>query len=249
MSKKKKSQNSQQTVTTSHEKEQQRDYLRMENYGVYFAKVVSIEKEQIVLKDIVAKGIRHDGIQFMGSEDHINIFSEKDINTIKEQNIYPGCRICFTAYPYQYTRKNKSTDFSLCEISNVEIVSDYHIPTREELIDEQIKNLVCEVCLFNNQCYFGMCVVNQNEVKEKFNILKNLQPGKFTPLTVIAAYEIWGKVFSQLGGFQNDKDNPYFQTIEKIKQLSSKYGTGYIWPVHDALAHMVYPEFPRIYYD
>lgn len=84
-----------------------------------------------------------------------------------------------------------------------------YVPTKEELINEQIINLVCEVCIFNNEhCYCGMYVENPDEVKEMFTILKNLQPGKFTTLTVMAAYEIWGRVFSQLGGLSADKDDP-----------------------------------------
>lgn len=120
---------------------------------------------------------------------------------------------------------------------------------KEELIDEQILNLVCEVCIFNNEhCYCGMYVENPDEVKERFTILKNLQPGKFTTLTVMAAYEIWGKVFSQLGGLSADKDDPNFPVIQEIKRLSSIYGTGYILPAHDALNNMIYPEFPRKYF-
>lgn len=112
-----------------------------------------------------------------------------------------------------------------------------YVPTKEELINEQIINLVCEVCIFNNEhCYCGMYVENPDEVKEMFTILKNLQPGKFTTLTVMAAYEIWGRVFSQLGGLSADKDDPNFPVIQEIKRLSSIYGTGYILPAHDALA-------------
>jgi hypothetical protein len=246
--KKKKKQNKQQTVSASTQNEQQRDYLKLDNFGVYFAKVVSIDENQAVLKNVVVDGIRHDGIGFMGSEDHVNIINKKDIKTLKEKNLHPGHKICFMAQSYEYKRKDGSVDFSLCDISDIEIVDDYDIPTKEELIDEQIKNLVCEVCIFNEHCYCGMCVANPDEVKERFTVLKNLQPEKFTPFTVMAAYEIWGKVFSQLGGFPDKKDDPNFQIIEKIKQLSSQYETGCIWPAHDALAHMMYPEFPRKYF-
>lgn len=124
-----------------------------------------------------------------------------------------------------------------------------YVPTKEELINEQIINLVCEVCIFNNEhCYCGMYVENPDEVKEMFTILKNLQPGKFTTLTVMAAYEIWGRVFSQLGGLSADKDDPNFPVIQEIKRLSSIYGTGYILPAHDALDNMIYPKFPRKYF-
>ena len=245
---KKKKQNKQKMASMSNQNGQQRDYLKLDNFGVYFAKVVSIEENQAVLKNVVIDGIRHDGMGFMGSEDHVNIFNTKDIKILKEKDLQPGCKICFMAQSYEYERKDGSSDFSLCNISDIEIIDDYDIPTKEELINEQIRNLVCEVCLYDDSCDCGVCMADKNEVQEKFDILKNLQPGKFTPFTVMAAYEIWGKLFSQLGGLSADKDDPNFPVIQEIKRLSSIYGTGYIWPVHDALAHMMYPEFPRKYF-
>lgn len=246
--KKKKKQNNNQPTVSVPVQNEQRDYLKLDNFGRYFATVASIDDSHVVLKKVVVDGIRHDGIGFMGSEDHVNIFDAKDIKTLMEKDLHPGDKICFAAQTKEYERKDGSVDFSFCDISDVEVVDNYDIPTKEELIDEQIRNLVCEVCIFNEHCYCRMCVANDDEAKERFTILKNIEPGKFTPLTVMAAYEIWGKTFSQLGGLVADKDDTNFQTIEKIKKLSSKYGTGCVWPLHDALAHMMYPEFPRKYF-
>lgn len=65
MSKRKKKKQSQQQVTSiSNQNEQQRDYLKLDNFGVYFAKVVSIEENQAVLKNVVIDGIRHNGMGF-----------------------------------------------------------------------------------------------------------------------------------------------------------------------------------------
>lgn len=60
-------------------------------------------------------------------------------------------------------------------------------------------------------------------------------------------YEIWGKVLSQFEKLSEDEADPNLPIIQETKRLPSKYETGYIWPVHDALAHMVYPKFQRIY--
>ena len=67
---KKKRQNNQQAVSASCQNEQQRDYLKLDNIGVYFAKVVYIDENKAVLKNVVIDGIRNNGIRFMGSEDH-----------------------------------------------------------------------------------------------------------------------------------------------------------------------------------
>lgn len=246
MSRRKKKQNQQNIANV--EKMQQREYLKIENFGKYFAKVVSIEENRIVLKNVVIDGIRHYGIGFIGSEDHVNIVETKDVKTLTDKDVHPGYKICFTAQPYGYTRKDGSVDISLCDISDVEFVDNYHIPTKDELIDEQIQNLVCEVCIFNENCCGGMCIANQEERKKKIEILKNLQPGKFTPLTVLAAYEIWGKLMTQIGGFDVSTNDPNYEVIKKIEKLSSEHNE-YIWPFRDAFAHMSYPEFPRIYFE
>ena len=82
---KKKRQNNQQAVSASCQNEQQRGYLKLDNIGVYFAKVVYIDENKAVLKNVVIDGIRHDGIRFMESEDHVNIFNAKDIKILKEK--------------------------------------------------------------------------------------------------------------------------------------------------------------------
>ena len=98
---KKKKQKQQQAVSMSDQNGQQRDYLKLDNFGVYFAKVVSIEENQA------------------GSEDHVNIFNTKDIKILKEKNLQPGYKICFMAQSYEYKRKDGSADFSLCDISDI----------------------------------------------------------------------------------------------------------------------------------
>ena len=125
---------------------------------------------------------------------------------------------------------------------------EYDLPTREELIDGQILELDCEVCTFREKCDKMCCLANSEEMQKRFQILKDLQPGKFTAFTVVAAYEIWGKVMTQMGGFKCPKDDPNYELIKKIERLSSENDSGVYWNLDEALARIFYPEYRRIYF-
>lgn len=155
----------------------EREYLWNDSDSDYYAKVVKINDKSCVLKNVWIDGMRHDGISFNGSEDHINLTKVKDIAEIKKHNIHINDKIRFKATVYEYTRKDGSKDFSLKNIENIYKIEDYKIPSREELIDEQIWNLVCETCLFNEKCC-GFCLVNEAETEKRFKILKKLTTRK-----------------------------------------------------------------------
>lgn len=229
--------------------ELQKIALKIEaGYEQFCAKVIK-ENGKYFLINVVIDGPRTHGPYFIGGDSVIEINDKKSIDTLSKTGIADGDLIHFDAIAYLCEKEDKKDWRGLKDIDEVEKIDGYCTPTRDELINEQIRSLICEICIFKNHCYCGMCVANQDEVKEKFEILKNIEPGKFTTFTVMAAYEIWGKVFSQLGGLSADKDDPNFPVIQEIKQLSSKHGAGYIWPAHDAIEHMIYPEFQRIYLD
>ena len=146
-----------------------------------------------------------------------------------------------------YSRKSKYTGKGDSIGNQIQMCKDY--------IETHYRNNDPEYIIYEDEGFSGGNInrprfqkLLSDIKKEKFDILKNLQPGKFTPFTVMAAYEIWGKLFSQLGGLSTDEDDTNLPIIQEIKRLSLIYGTGYIWPVHDALAHMMYPEFPRKYF-
>lgn len=226
----------------------EREYLWNDSDSDYYAKVVKIDDKSCVLKNVWIDGMRHDGMSFNGSEDHINLTKAKDIAEIKKHNIHINDKIRFKATVYEYTRKDGSKDFSLKDIENIYRIEDYKIPTREELIDEQIWNLVCETCLFNEKCC-GLCLADESEMKKRFKILKDLQPGKFTPLTVLAAYEIWGKAMTLQGWFNIQENDPNYELIKKIEKISAENNSCTFGSFQEAMSRMLYPEFKRIYFE
>ena len=46
----------------------------------------------------------------------------------------------------------------LAVISKVEA---YELPSDDDMIRQAIDQLICEVCMFNEHCYMGMCIANK----------------------------------------------------------------------------------------
>lgn len=225
----------------------QRDYLANGSISMFCAEVAKLTNSHCLLKNIAISGIRVDGAGYEGKEDHVNIFDSEDISALKSCNVHVGDKIYFGADVYEYKRQDGSEDFGVKNLREIEKIDEYDLPTREELIDSQIWDLVCEACLFKEKCG-PMCLANPEERLKRFQILKDLQPGKFTPFTVVAAYEIWGKVMTQMGGFKCSKDDPNYELIKKIERLSSENDSGFYWNLDEALFRLLHPEYRRIYF-
>lgn len=231
-----------------------RDSIKNSTFASYTAKVLKLESNKALLKAIVVDDMSGDGRCTYGYEDHINVVDGDSIQALKNKNIHQGDNITFEGEPYVYTRKDGSRDYSLKNIANIKKIDDYEVPSREELIDQQIQQLVCETCMFYEKCNFCYCMANESEKQKLFNTLKNLQPNKFTPWTVIAAYEFEGKVVTQEGsGFQLDPkkctNSQDEEVVKKILQETNKFPIGGIIPWKNALAMITYPEVPRIYFN
>ena len=156
------------------------------------------QKNKVLFKRIMVNGMYGDGIGFVGKEDHVWM----DRTGFELFN--PGDCLWFEADIYRYMRKSdgKLIDYGLRNPDNIEKIESYEVPTDEQLIDQQIDQLVCETCRYFDHCYLGMCVANEEERKERFETLKNFQPGKFTPFTVMLAYEMEYRVIMQDKNFR-----------------------------------------------
>lgn len=231
-----------------------RDSIKNSNFASYNTKVLKLEKNKILLKGIVIDNMTSDGRYNYGYEDHINILDETSIKAFKNKNIQKGDNVSFLGEPYVYTRKDGTRDYSLKNIIDIQKIEDYEIPNKEELIDQQIQQLVCETCMFYEKCNFCYCMANKEEKEKLFTTLKNLQPNKFTVWTVLAAYEFEGKIITQEGsGLQLDiekcNNSQDKEIINKILNETKNWPICGIIPWKQALAMLVYPEIPRIYFD
>jgi len=172
------------------------------------------------LKDFV-----FDGTGFVGKEDHVWM----DADGFEEYK--PEDCVLFHADIYRYMKhgNGKLIDYGLRNPWDISRIESYEVPTDEELIDQQIRQLVCETCRYYDQCYMDFCMANEEEREERFQFLKNLQPGKFTGATVLAAYELEYRMLLQTGGIKLDKNDRNYEAMVKLAKYCAErpvYYTG-----------------------
>ena len=150
-----------------------RDYFQMcycnaAGYCDCKGQVIKIDKRGILFKRIYLDWCRHDGIYEKGKEDHVWLLDKKPFIDF---GIKEGDKIKFSAVVYAYKRSNGTEDFALKEPDLIEHIEDYQLPTDEELLDQSIESLVCEVCPLTDHCY-GFCI-NEAYRDEMFHYLKS----------------------------------------------------------------------------
>lgn len=200
-------------------------------------------KGKVIFKRIMVSGTYSDGTGFYGKEDHV--WMDQDGFT----GFQPGDCLWFSAEIYRYMRRGngKLIDYGLRAPATIRKTDAYMVPTDEELIEQQINQLVCETCRYYPHCSMGICIANEQERRERFETLKNFDPGKFTPFTVMLAYELEYRVIMQTGGFKPGRNSPNDARIKKIMKICEAYPINYCGDVKDALARMIHPDKPRLY--
>lgn len=114
-------------------------------------------KGNICFKRIFVSGMYGDGTFFDGKEDHVWM-SEDGFEKYEV-----GDCLSFTAEIYRYlkTGNGKIIDFALRNPEDIRKVESYEIPSDDDLLMQSVDQLVCEVCMFNEHCYMGMCIANK----------------------------------------------------------------------------------------
>ena len=205
---------------------------------------INAEKNKIVFHRILVKGTYCDGTCFVGKEDHVWM----DLAPFGECE--SGVCFSFRAEINRYMKQKngKMIDYDLQNPKDIERAGDYNVPTDEDLVNQQISQLVCETCRYYDQCNLFYCIGNAEEIQHRIDVLKSLEPGKFTPRTVMLAYELEYRLMLQMGGIampnKNAKDYPVMKRFLEICESEPIYYTG---KVEDALWKMMYMEKPRMY--
>ena len=199
----------------------------------------------VLFKQITIEGFYGDGDGFYGKEDHVWISTE-DTSAFRS-----GESLSFTAEVYRYMKHGgqdgKLIDYGLRNISDILEIESYGVPTDEELADQQISQLVCETCLYHDQCIGVSCTANRNERKERIATLKSLEPGKFTFRTVLLAYELEYGILAQAGGIRLDRNDPHYDVMERFAAICASHPVCYYGDVMEAVDRMFNPDKPRIY--
>ena len=220
----------------------------MDNLFMGEIQKVNIKDRKIVFQKIYVEGQYQNGSFFFGLENHVWI------DFAGFENLSCGDCVQFSADVYRYFKPNEQRiDYALENPKNIKKIEKYDIPTRGDLIDQQIDQLVCETCKFEKHCYSkwngSPCLANEEDVKHRKQILKSFQEGKFTPYTVLLAYELEYRMFMQDGMMipKDEDENFDADLMKKFIQICLDEPYYYVGNPEEALVRMLYPEYPRVY--
>lgn len=125
-------------------------------FGDFKGKVLKIEKDKgILFKEIFVEFDERCGDVVEGKEDHVWIF---DCQEFLNMGIQVGDCVKFNALAYAYKRQNKTIDFGLKAPQWIQYIPDYELPKDEDLNLQAIERMVCETCLYSEQCYGSPCI-------------------------------------------------------------------------------------------
>ena len=115
---------------------------------------INENKGKILFKRIFVSGMYGDGICFDGKEDHVWM-SRKGFEKYKVSDC-----ISFYAEVYQYlkTGNGKELDFAVRNPEDIETIDYYELPSDDDLLKQELGDLVCETCMYSEQCYRDPCI-------------------------------------------------------------------------------------------
>lgn len=152
--------------------------------GQFKGKLTQFKEDRVLFQKLFIEFDECMGDIIDGSEDHVWIFG-KDAQLIKQKAKVGDC-LSFYGDAYVYKRKDKTFDIGINNIQDVEIIDEYELPSQKELQIQTAQSFVCEICLYNSQCY-GLCINDEwrdkmmeafidaeaSDVKEKVQSHKN----------------------------------------------------------------------------
>lgn len=227
-----------------------RKYLQFAYYNASDTKIffkgqiekIDCEAAKVLFKRIVILGTYYEITSTYGKEDHIWM------DRVGFEGIQAGDCIEFEAEIYRYMRykKKKKIDYALENPSKIKKINEHMIPSDQDLVDQQIKQLVCETCNYANCCHFGNCIVDKKVVSERIELLKRLQPGKFTPYTVLLAYELEYHLMAQCGPIKINEFKPDLYIMKRIVEICKSQPIHYTANILEPFIKMLNPKKPRI---
>lgn len=80
------------------------------------------------------------------------------LKNIKWEIAYPlGGEI----YRYLKTKNGKQISFGIREPYDIKKIESYELPSDDDMLMQAVDQMICEVCMFNEHCYMGMCIANE----------------------------------------------------------------------------------------
>ena len=146
----------------------QRSYFKSCYYNYtmgFMGQIEKITKNTICFERIFVSGMYPDSTMFDGKEEHV--WMKKD----DFENYAIGDCLEFFAevYPYLKTGNGKLIDYGLRNPKGVKKISEYELPTEEDLIMQEVNQIICETCYLTEHCNRVFCMRTQKEMKELRN--------------------------------------------------------------------------------
>ena len=132
--------------------------------------IEKVNKDKVCFKRIFTTGMFFDGGMFDGKEDH----GWMDRRGFEEYRIGDSVEFLAEVYRYVKTGNGKQIDFGLRNPEGIKRVPTYQLPTDEQILEQSIDMIVCEMCYLNEHCNRGMCMRPKNEIKQLKKSMKNL---------------------------------------------------------------------------
>lgn len=114
-------------------------------------------KGKVIFNRIYISGTFMDGEGYKGKEDHVWM----DIQPFESYQVGDCLSFGGEIYRYLKTGSGKKISFGIREPHDIARVEEYELPNDDEMIMQAIDQIICDVCLFREHCYMGMCIASK----------------------------------------------------------------------------------------
>ena len=90
-------------------------------------------------------------------EEHVWIFKA---SAFKDKGIKVGDCVSFEGKVLPYARKDGTYDLGIENPEDIKIIEGYELPSDEVMMEQFLKQLRCETCLYSEQCYGTFCLLD-----------------------------------------------------------------------------------------
>jgi hypothetical protein len=84
-----------------------------------------------------------------------------DIGPFEEYQVGDCLSFGGEIYRYLKTKNGKQISFGIREPYDIKKIESYELPSDDDMLMQAVDQMICEVCMFNEHCYMGMCIANE----------------------------------------------------------------------------------------
>ena len=63
--------------------------------------------------------------------------------------------------PFEEYQVGDCLSFGIREPYDIKKIESYELPSDDDMLMQAVDQMICEVCMFNEHCYMGMCIANE----------------------------------------------------------------------------------------